>query len=349
MTDIREEYRTLASTLQLDWAQLEGSNVLITGATGLVGSLVARTLLEHNLTSDSKHRISVHVLARSAEKLNDMLGEYSEEDGLVNHIGDLNNVLDLDIPADYIIHSAAPTASSFFMSHPVETFDAIVNGTKNMLEVARKNNSQSFIYVSSMEVYGMGNSQEGTDHLLTEDEVGYINPVSVRSCYSEGKRAAENICVAYAHEYNVPARIVRLAQTFGPGIPRNDVRLFASLTRSAIAGENFVMKTTGASSRMYAYTSDAVSAILTVLLKGENGTAYNVANPATYSTIRHMADMVYKKFGTGDARVIIDVDPNAPYPPEHHLPLDVSKLEALGWKPEVDLEEMYRRLVDYLD
>ena len=91
-----------------------------------------------------------------------------------------------------------------------------------------------------------------------------------------------------------------------------------------------------------------MSAILTVLVAGENGVSYNVANPSTYSSIREMADMVYREFGTGDARVIIDVDPNAPYPPEHHLPLDVSRLEALGWRPQVGLEDMYRKLIAYM-
>ena len=143
-------------------------------------------------------------------------------------------------------------------------------------------------------------------------------------------------------------KAVRLAQTFGPGIPRDDVRLFAALARNAVAGKDFIMKTTGESTRMYSYTADAVSAILTVLVAGENGVSYNVANPSTYSSIREMADMVYREFGTGDARVIIDVDPNAPYPPEHHLPLDVSRLEALGWRPQVGLEDMYRKLIAYM-
>ena len=98
------------------------------------------------------------------------------------------------------------------------------------------------------------------------------------------------------------------------------------------------MKTTGESTRMYSYTADAVSAILTVLVAGENGVSYNVANPSTYSSIREMADMVYREFGTGDAHVIIDVD----------LPLDVSRLEALGWRPQVGLEDMYRKLIAYM-
>lgn len=293
-------------------------------------------------------RAIMDALVRDPAKAQAMLGQYTADDGLVLHQGSLEDVDSLDLPADYVIHTACPTASSFFMSHPVETFSAIVDGTRSMLELARRRGAASFVYVSSMEIYGMGNKQRGTEHLLDESAVGYIDPCSVRSCYSEGKRAAENLCVSYHSEYQVPVKAVRLAQTFGPGIPRDDVRLFAALARNAVAGKDFVMKTTGESTRMYSYTADAVSAILTVLVAGENGVSYNVANPSTYSSIREMADMVYREFGTGDARVIIDVDPNAPYPPEHHLPLDVSRLEALGWRPQVGLEDMYRKLIAYM-
>lgn len=346
MFDLQEEYASLAQHLDIDWDALAGRHVLVTGATGLIGSLCARTLLERNRLTGAG--IIVDALVRDPAKAQAMLGQYTADDGLVLHQGSLEDVDSLDLPADYVIHTACPTASSFFMSHPVETFSAIVDGTRSMLELARRRGAASFVYVSSMEIYGMGNKQRGTEHLLDESAVGYIDPCSVRSCYSEGKRAAENLCVSYHSEYQVPVKAVRLAQTFGPGIPRDDVRLFAALARNAVAGKDFVMKTTGESTRMYSYTADAVSAILTVLVAGENGVSYNVANPSTYSSIREMADMVYREFGTGDARVIIDVDPNAPYPPEHHLPLDVSRLEALGWRPQVGLEDMYRKLIAYM-
>lgn len=346
MFDLQAEYATLARDLDIDWDALAGRHVLITGATGLIGSLCARTLLERNRREGAG--IIVDALVRDPGKAAAMLGEYGARDGLVLHRGSLDDVASLDLPADHIIHAACPTASSFFMSHPVETFSAIVDGTKAMLELARRVSARSFVYVSSMEIYGMGNAHAGIDHPLDEAAVGYIDPCSVRSCYSEGKRAAENLCVSYHAEYQVPVRAVRLAQTFGPGIPRDDNRLFASLARNAVAGRDFVMKTTGESTRMYAYTADAVAAILTVLTAGQDGVSYNVANPATYSSIREMARMVYREFGVGGAHVVIDVDPDAPYPPEHHLPLDVSRIEALGWRPRTGLEDMYRNLIAYL-
>lgn len=346
MVDLTSEYSALAQNLDIGWNALSGSHVVVTGATGLIGSLCVRTLLERNRCTHAG--ITVHALVRNTDKAQAMLGDYSDADGLVVHSVGLHDMPQSDIPADYVIHTACPTASKFFMEHPVETFDAIVYGTRSMLEYARIRQVRSFVYVSSMEVYGMGNAKRGLEHKLTESNVGYVDPCSIRSCYSEGKRAAENLCVGYQSEYGVPVKTVRLAQTFGPGIPMTDTRLFAQLARSAMNGADFVMKTTGESTRMYVYTSDAVSAILTVLLAGQNGLAYNVANPETYSSIREMANTVLERFSHGHSHLVIDVDPNAPYPPEHHLPLDTSRLEGLGWHPQVGLEEMYGRLIEYL-
>ena len=198
MFDLQEEYASLAQHLDIDWDALAGRHVLVTGATGLIGSLCARTLLERNRLTGAG--IIVDALVRDPAKAQAMLGQYTADDGLVLHQGSLEDVDSLDLPADYVIHTACPTASSFFMSHPVETFSAIVDGTRSMLELARRRGAASFVYVSSMEIYGMGNKQRGTEHLLDESAVGYIDPCSVRSCYSEGKRAAENLCVSYHSE-----------------------------------------------------------------------------------------------------------------------------------------------------
>ena len=249
-----------------------------------------------------------------------------------------NIINGFSIRCDEIYNLASPSRVRYNKALPVETLRVSVLGAINTLETARSEHAR-VVFASAGNIYGIG-------HRDPASEPG--NFCSTHYILYEGKRAAENLCVSYHSEYQVPVKAVRLAQTFGPGIPRDDVRLFAALARNAVAGKDFVMKTTGESTRMYSYTADAVSAILTVLVAGENGVSYNVANPSTYSSIREMADMVYREFGTGDAHVIIDVDPNAPYPPEHHLPLDVSRLEALGWRPQVGLEDMYRKLIAYM-
>lgn len=347
MFDLRAEAQVVAQSPIVAWEKLSGATVLITGVTGLIGSACARVLLERNRADGSD--IRVLGLARSEARACEALADYSEEEGLTIIEGDLLGTAIEDSHPDFIIHSACPTASRFFAEHPVETADAIVLGTRRMLELAKTSSAKGFVYVSSMEVYGDGNNAAGLDRLLTEGDVGYVNPTVVRSCYPEGKRMAEQYCAAYASEYGVPATIVRLAQTFGPGIPKNDTRLFALCARRAMAGEDIVLKTTGASTRMYLYTADAVTALLAVLLEGEPGRAYSAANPSTYSSVKGMAEMVAELFPEKNVQVRCEIDPNAPFPPEHHLPLDVSALEGLGWQPTKDLPQMYANLIQYLE
>lgn len=345
MFDLSEEYAQVAVNEAVNWERIDGSSVLVTGATGLIGSLVVRALLERNRLCGAG--IVVYALVRDKDKARRALAGFGEPDGLRLVVGDVRDFT-LDVRCDYVIHAACPTASSFFASHPAETADAIVMGTRSILDYARSVGCSSVVYVSSMEVYGEGNHEPGIEHALAESQTGVTDPLSVRSCYPEGKRMAESYCVAYASEYDVPVKIARLAQTFGPGVPRDDKRLFAQLARCAMRGEDLVLKTTGQSTRMYAYTSDAVLALLIILLRGERGMAYNVANPETYCSVREMAERVMERFSDGRGHVVIDVDPSAPYPPEHHLPLDVGRLFALGWRPSVSLEGMFERLICYL-
>lgn len=348
MFDLTAESREQARTLTLPWEKLEGHRVLITGATGLIGFACARLLLERNRLGAGAS-ISVVCLVRDEERARGAFAGYGEEDGLAFIVGSVEDFPWPEGAVDYIIHTACPTASRFFTEHPVETADAIVLGTRRVLELARAKGSSGVVYASSMEAYGDGNERPGLDSLLDESRVGYVDPMRVRSCYPEGKRMAEQYCCAYAAEYGVPAMVVRLAQTFGPGIPKTDARLFAMCARNALAGEDIVLKTTGASTRMYLYTADAVAALLTVMLSGEPGHAYNAANPDTYSSVREMAEMVAGLAPAGTVEVRCEVDPDAPYPPEHHLPLDVSRLRALGWEPTCDLPGMYRNLMAYLE
>lgn len=318
--------------------QLAHSVFLITGATGLIGSTLVHCLLA--LDRD----IKVIAPVRNAEKAELMFSKTEldyikiiECDIIKFDYNQLPNV-------DYIVHCAAPTASKYFVEHPVETFNIIVEGTKVLLEYAKDNPIKGFVYLSSLEVYGEIHDDSKP---VTEDVQGYLDVMSVRSSYPMAKRAAENLCCLYASEYNVPVRVARLTQTTGAGIAKDDNRIIAQFARLAAQGKDIILHTTGESARPYCYTTDAISAILYILLKGSKGEAYNVANDETYISARGMAEYLRNTFNS-DIKVKDEINDKMGYAPATKQNLTSEKLKKLGWIPQYGLYNIINRLIIYL-
>ena len=312
-----------------DMSVFYSKTVLVTGATGLIGKLCVKSLL--NSGFDTK----VIALIRNEQKGIKILGQSKNLEFLIQ---DINEPIKHEGKVDYIIHCASVTSSSDFVNKPVETIMTAINGTKNVLEFARiQQNLKSLIYLSSLEVYGKP-QQPNVD----ETDYGYINILSPRSSYSEGKKLAETLCISYGCEYNIPVRIARLSQTFGAGVEKNDNRVFAQFAKSVIDKENIILHTKGETARNYCYTTDAVGAIFTILTKGENNTAYNVANKKTYISISDMA----KSLENDNTKVIYEIDDkNRGFNPTMQICLNTEKLEKLGWSAKVDLPEMFERTI----
>ena len=332
-----QDIREFASSFLLA-DELQDSSFLITGATGLIGSTLIRCLLALN------RNIRIIAPVRNGQKAYTMFGgdldkiEIIECDILTFDYCSLDNV-------DYIVHCAAPTSSKFFVDHPVETFHAIIKGSSVLLEYARNHPVKGFAYLSSLEVYG---SISDDSQLITENIQGYLDPMSVRSSYPMAKRAAENLCCLYADEYGVSAKVVRLTQTTGAGIAKDDNRVIAQFSRLAAEGHDIILHTTGEAARPYCYTTDAVSGILYILLRGVKGEAYNVANEDTYISARDMADYLKKNYAP-HINVRIELNENMGYAPVTKLRLSSHKLMALGWHPRYGLKEMFERLIKYLN
>lgn len=337
---LEEDVRQFAGHFEL-WEQLKGKTFLITGATGLIGSVMIKCLQE--LSKQRGLDIKILAVVRSLEKANLLLGPNDE--GLQFLQIDLKeiNADSIGQRVDYVIHLASPTAGRFMEENPVETFDLAYRSTFALLTFVKQADVKSMVYVSSLEYYG----QVLDDRLITEDMQGYVDPVSPRSSYPMGKRAAEYLCYAFSKEYGTPANVARLTQTFGAGISENDNRVFAQFARSIIKGEDIVLHTTGESVKPYCYTMDCIAAILCILLKGKSGEAYNVANQDTYISIRDLAEFMKQHFNPNiDVRV--ELNDNMGYAPVTKLRLSAQKLMALGWQPRYDLREMFERLIKYL-
>lgn len=303
-----------------DTAFLKGASVLITGATGLIGGMLARTFLR--LTENVKLYLPVRSLSRLPEELRNDVRVSAFE-------ADLTGALHVDGPIDYIVHAASPTASKDLREHSSEC-TAFMNGSvRALLALAKEKRVRKFLYLSSMEVY------TGLTGAVTEDMTGTFDPMNPRSCYPLSKLYGEKICMEAS---GVPAVCVRLAQTFGEGIGKSENRVFAQFARSALAGEDIVLRTQGRSIGNYLHISDCMSALVLLLEKGEG--IYNAAGEGCHMTIRELAELTADLLSDGRSRLTFDIAPAGSYPPDSAYVLDSSKLKALGWTPKYSVSDM---------
>lgn len=333
MTQIIEDINEIVNNENL-FSPLKYSSVLITGATGLIGSMLIRAIS----TANSRYSLGMKVFGqiRDLEKTKALFGENFQS---------VEFVTNPDIKCNYIIHTVSSTSSKFFIEHPVETIRVSVESTMAILEIAKKNNA-TVVYLSSMEQYGVPYE---SGQKVTEDIVGIINHLNIRSSYSESKRLCECFCASYADEYSINVMIARLAQTFGAGCPLDDNRMPMQFARAAVEGHDIILHTDGKGIINFVYLTDAITGILTLLKKGERGHAYNICNDKETRTVRSIAELVANNIVGGNIRIIVENHKNdIRYAPENTMYLISEKMLGLGWKAKVGMSEAYSRLIRYI-
>ena len=277
---LKKEYDTISAQIKkID--DLKNKKVLITGASGLIGSYLVNYLVYLNKNFNSN--IKIFTISRNREIL---LKKFNQEDIIIIE-QDLNEPLKFSETFDYVIHAASNAHPLAYSQNPVETMKTNIIGTINLLEMI-KNTPCKFIYISSGEVYG-NNVDENP---FNESDFGIIDTKEFRSCYPESKRAAETLCVSYNKQFNVPINVLRFCYIYGPTINNENTRADAQFLRNVVNGENIILKSEGNQKRTYCYVADAVSAILYAILNGENCEFYNVANPDSIVTIKEYAQIL---------------------------------------------------------
>ena len=318
----------------LSWNKLRDKTVLITGATGFIGSFLIHSLLKKG----EKEGLNIKVLAlvRNKQRGIDAFGEYYEKGLLDFVVQDVCEPIVTDKKADYIIHCASNAAPREYSMYPVETMKTNFYGTMNLLDYAKSVDAEGFLYVSTIEIYG---TTHGLDR-IGEDNYGEIDAMKVRSCYPLSKKGCETLTVSYADEYGLPVKIGRLSYIFGPGMKQGDSKIVAVFPKCIADGENIVMKSKGEQLRSYTYVSDAITALITILLDGETGEAYNIASKKCITTIAGIAHTLVDSYPEKGLKVIFDLPSEQEakgFSLIENAVLDSEKLEALGWESQVDL------------
>lgn len=338
---------------QLDYMSFCESHILVTGANGLIGSYLVDTLLKMNDLLGVN--LQVTALCRSSHKGQKRFADYLDRSDFELLVGDVGKRETYQKSKyygqwDYMVQGAGNAHPQAFAAQPVETMKANLLGTIHLLDEAvrqeLKHPVKKMILLSSGEVYGecVSNAESG----WKESEAGVVDSMRLRACYPEGKRAAETLCASYAAEYGVKAVVARLAYIYGPTMQENNTRADVQFLSRAAAGETIIMKSAGEQYRSYCYVQDAVIGILTLLLNGTAGEAYNIANGDSNVTIRTFAETVAEAFQVPLQFEKPTALEQAGYSTMKREILDAGKLETLGWKAQIDIRTGIDRIRDML-
>lgn len=322
----------------LPWEKLSGCNILVTGATGLIGGCLIETLM-----MNPRRDYHVYASGRNEERARKRFVDYANDKAFHFIRYDVMIPLVCDVRFDFIIHAASNGSPNFFAQKPVEVMKSNLYGAVNLMEYGLSHGLKRMLFVSSGEVYG-----EGDGRIFIEDYSGYVDCTKPRSCYPTSKRAAETLCVSYADEYGADVVIARPCHTYGPHFTQQDNRVYAQFIRNVLCGEDIVMKSTGEQFRSWCYVVDCVSALLYILLKGENSHAYNIADDQSNISIRELAETVAK---IGGKRVLIDVpDDNEKkgFNVVSKSVFSTVKLEKLGWFPQTRIKDGIEHTINEL-
>ncbi|MBP3271941.1 MAG: NAD(P)-dependent oxidoreductase [Ruminococcus sp.] len=333
-----EDYEKIGRLDFLDWELFRNKTILITGATGLIGSNLVNAIAYNSLNKNLN--IKLVLLVRNVERARELF-KWADVKIISYTLGEK---LDLEDSVDYIAHLASPTSSKYFTERPVDTILSNIEGHRALLEWAVKHPIKKFVGISTMEVYGFPQKE----HKVTENELGSFDTMNARNSYPIGKIASEALCNGFYVQYGIPTVILRATQTFGPGVMYDDGRVFAQFMRCAIEKKDIVLRSAGLTERSYLYTADAVSAILLSFLKAKAGQSYTIANPDTYCSIKDMAQMVADEVADGQIKVVFDIADDIEklgYAPTLYMDLDVGKMEELGWRPSMGLRDMFIRMM----
>jgi UDP-glucuronate decarboxylase len=345
---VEEDLRAILSR-ELPWQDLSGRRVVITGASGFLGGYLVRTLLALHRAGKVEMPPQVVAPVRDIERARAKLADCMVNPQLTLLRWDLNEIAVPELgDVHYVIHNASQASPKYYGSDPMGTMLPNTVGTSALLEALRRGSDpKGLLFVSSSEIYGTAASAQG----LREQDYGIVDPMGLRACYAESKRAGEALCVAFHSQHRIPTWVVRLFHTYGPGLTADDGRVFSDFAHNVARNEHIVMNSDGTARRAFCYVSDAVAGFFTVMLRGEAAHAYNVANESAELSVMEFAEMLVGLFPEKALQVErrVAVDPTGYLRSTvNRIVPDTARLQSLGWRAEVTPAEGFKRMIETL-
>ncbi|SKA62851.1 Nucleoside-diphosphate-sugar epimerase [Eubacterium uniforme] len=340
MDDIR-----YVAGLELPWEKLKNKSLMLSGATGLIGSFLVDVILEKNVTENLN--CTIYALGRNEEKARSRFYKYFENENFFFVVYDVKQPLireDLK-NVDYILHLASNTHPILYATDPIGTITTNVFGVQNLLDFAVVHNTSRFVFASSNEIYG---ENRGDVEFFDESYCGYIDCNTLRAAYPESKRCGEALCQAYKAQRGLDVIIARFTRSYGPTMEFSNTRALSQFIKKVVEGEDVVLKSSGMQYFSYTYVADAVSGLLYALLVGENGEAYNIADKGSDIMLKDLAEIIAQ---IGGRKVVFELPDSieaAGYSKATKARLDGFKLQSLGWKSQYDINMGMKRTIDIL-
>lgn len=335
---VQEDMRLMAEE-HLDWHQLDGKTILVTGATGMLATYISYFLLY--LKKENGIDLKLVALCRTKTKAEKTFKEFLNKPYFHLLLQDVCEHIQYDGPIDFIFHLAGNASPHFINTDPVGIMKSNLLGTFNVLELAKEKKTSKVIFASTREVYGKSDDED----FLTESSFGSIDPMENRSCYPESKRAAETIFRSYFLQNGINFNVLRIAHSYGPNMNlKDDGRVMADLLGNVVNGENIVLKSTGEALRAFCYITDAVMGIFYAVMNGDAGEVYNLANETEEISIRDLAELLVSIRNDKQLKVVFDIpESHTGYCNYKRVGLNTSKLMGLGWQPKVCLKDGCQR------
>ena len=333
-----------AASCNIGWDKLKNKKILITGATGLIGTFLIDVLMSRNINNNDN--ITIYAMGRNQENAYSRFKEHFETKYFFFIQQDILNPININYPVDYIIHGASNTHPIAYATEPINTIMLSIFGIKSVLDFASTCSVKRTLFLSTVEIYG---ENRGDVEKFSEDYCGYIDCNTLRAGYPEGKRAAEALCQAYIKEKNIDVVIARCCRIFGPTMGSNDSKAIAQFIKNAVNRENITLKSNGEQLFSFCYVADICTAILLLLLKGEKGEAYNIANPHQNLSLMQIADILSTYTGK---KTVFDIPSSVEasgFSKATKALLDCKKIKELGWEAKFPIKESIIKTVQILE